>query len=531
MKKILIPFLCLILSSFNTLHNQKKDGKLIVLITIDGLRGDMLQKYKPAFKHGFKRMFAEGFDYQNTWVDHAITVSHAGHVTLATGNYPRTHGIVDAAFYEKKGDIVDFTEGFNDSTYSLAGSPAIKSISLKKVITPGLAEWVKRKDPSSKIFCVGTGNISSALYCFHKDEPVFWYNLDLGKYVTSTYYTNIIPGWITDFNDKQLPQYFSMSKEWKNIVPEEFLDLSNIDSASFERLGRKHVFPYVASERVQKENLYKGWITFTPFIDNATLALAKKGIESLAMGQRSSTDYLSIVLSQLDNTNHDFGPSSLESFNVLMQMDNALGDFYKYLDEKVGKGNYVVALSADHGFPEIPEQILQKGTWAKRIKENEIEDILREVKSVKENSKNMGKEQIAENIKTYLKKLDFVADAYTPKQLNSKTSRDNFLELYKKSYREDRVPRLPFFSLNTFTSEIGKAGVMVRLKENVIIDLDPVIHGSPYDYDRSVPLLFMGMGVKNGFSKVKTHTTDVAPSLAKLGNVPVYNKPDGKSLF
>src|SRR6195952_3127078 len=155
MKALKILCVGILFTSF-TAPLKKPHGKLIVLIAVDGLRGDLLEKYKAAFNHGFKRMFSEGMNYKNAWDDHAITVSHAGHVTLATGNYPRTSGIVDAAFYEKRGDSLRFTDAFADSNYSVAGSPEIKSICGKKVLTPGLAEWVKRNDPKCKVLCLGT---------------------------------------------------------------------------------------------------------------------------------------------------------------------------------------------------------------------------------------------------------------------------------------------------------------------------------------------------------------------------------------
>src|ERR1700712_3340562 len=257
MKALKILCVGILFTSF-TAPLKKPHGKLIVLIAVDGLGGKLLERYKPAFTSGFKRMFSEGMNYKNAWDDHAITVSHAGHVTLATGNYPRTSGIVDAAFYEKQGDSLRFTDAFADSNYTIAGSPERKSISEKKVLTPGLAEWVKKKSPSSKVLCVGTGEISSALYCFHPGEDVLWYNPDLGKYVTSTYFKKEVPAWVTDFNEKELPEFFKLSNEWKNIVPEKLMGLANKDDAYFERGGKsKQVFPYTPSERVKKENLFK----------------------------------------------------------------------------------------------------------------------------------------------------------------------------------------------------------------------------------------------------------------------------------
>lgn len=446
-----IIWLGLLLMSFINLQ-PAPHGKLIVLIAVDGLRGDLLAKYKPAFKHGFKRMFDEGFDYKYAWDNHAITVSHAGHVTLATGNYPRTHGIVDAAFYEKKGDSLAFTDAFADSAYSLPGISRTKSISTQKVLTPGLAEWVKKQNPSAKVLCVGTGEISPALYCFHTGEPVYWYNVEQGRYVTSTYFLNEDPAWVKQFNEQQLPGFIKMSKEWTNIVPQQFISLANKDDADFENGGEKHVFPYAPSERAKKANNYKSWFRFPPFCDNATLALAKAGIDAMKMGQTTGTDYLSIVLSQVDNTNHGFGPSSLETMNVLMQMDIALGDFYAYLDKKTGKGNYIVALSADHGFPEIPEQTLKKGKPAKRLTEKEIESTLNDVNQLIKTSPGLTQNQLQGKIKSYLLKQTFIADAYTSDQLQGMVaSKDKYLELYKKSYRPDRVPRLPFFLAEYFS--------------------------------------------------------------------------------
>ena len=516
--------------SFTTQQKTTKP-KLVVLIAIDGLRGDLLNKYRPAFTGGFKRLFDEGYQFTNAWVDHAVTVSHAGHETLATGNYPKDHGIVDAAFYEQSGDSLRFTDAFADSDYTLTGYPDIKSISCKKVLTPGLAEWIKQKDASAKVLCVGTGNISSALYCSHPNENVFWYSDDKGKYVSSTYFVKEYPAWVTKFNDEVLPQYFAKYQRWDNVIPPGFLHLANEDSAAFESYGEHHTFPYVASERVKKNNLMRQWIRNTPYCDDATLSFAKQGIASLAMGQTGTTDYLSIVLSQVDNTAHGFGPSSLEVFNTLFEMDRSLGDFFSYLDEKVGKGNYVVALSADHGFPEIPEQTAAKGGGGKRLGEDQIENILNTITAIEKDYARESRDVIADKIKTKLKTYDFIADVYTPAQLNdTKASGDPYLELTKKSYRKDRVPRLPFFSLKSFESPIGKAGVMVRLKQNTMIDLDAVIHGSPYDYDRFVPLFFLGGGVAKGSSGAAIKTVDVAPTLAKLAEVKIINKVDGKGV-
>ncbi len=531
MRRYLIVCAAILTCLSFTFIKKQQHPKLVVLIAIDGLRGDLVDKYKPAFTGGFKRLYDEGFVFTNAWDDHAITVSHAGHETLATGNYPKNHGIVDAAFYEQSGDTLRFTDAFADSNYTLTGYPDTKSISTKKVLTAGLAEWVKQKDASAKVLCVGTGNISSALYCAHPNDNVFWYSDDLGQYVSSTYFMQQYPAWVQQFNTEQVPQYLKKYTRWDNAIPQQFLRLCDEDSAAFENYGQKHVFPYIASQRA-KDSFMHYWIRNTPYCDDATIKFAQQGITSMQMGQTTTTDYVSIVLSQVDNTAHSFGPTSLEVFNVLYQLDRSLGDFFSYLDDKVGKGNYVVALSADHGFAAIPEQTAAKGQFAKRLVQDDIEKVLDTVRKTVRIHKGESRDAVAEGLKKLLLQYDFIADVYTPAQLNNpNNSGDEYLELYKKSHRPDRVPRLPYFSLDYFQSPIAKAGVMVRLKPGCMIDLDCVIHGSPYEYDRYVPLLFMGAGVTKGTSAQKVKTIDVAPTLAKLADIQAAKTVDGKALF
>src|SRR6185437_8262099 len=205
---------------------------------------------------------------------------------------------------------------------------------------------------------------------------------------------------------------------------------------------------------------------------------------------------------------------------------------YNYLDKKLGQGNYVVALSADHGFPEIPEQTLKRGKPAKRLSEKEIETVLDSVSQLSDKPLGLSTREMQSRIKSYLLRQPFIADVYSSYQLQDQsTNHDKYLELYRKSYRPDRVPRLPFFSLRSFQSSIAKVGLMVRLKPNTMIDLDTDIHGSPYDYDRYVPLIFLGNGVGHGWSAKKVNTIDIAPSLARLAHITPTTRTDGIPLF
>jgi len=287
-----------------------------------------------------------------------------------------------------------------------------------------------------------------------------------------------------------------------------------------------HVFDTELKDAIARDpNVVRTWFAWTPYLDAATLVLAREGIAEMRLGQRGTTDYLSIVLSQIDTISHYYGPLSLETMDALMVLDRELEYFLIYLDEVIGPKGYVLALSADHGFCEVPEHRQETGRPGRRIAAAEIESLFVRVDSV-----------IAEHpsdpdaVAGFVTHSPFVAEAYTPDVLAA-GSGDDFLRLYRNSWRRDRVPRLPLFSLETFETPVGRAGVMLRLTPGSLIDLDTTNHGSPYDYDRHVPLIFYGAGVASGVSDAAARTIDVAPTLAALARIPATAVPDGRVLF
>jgi len=519
------------------LHGHDSAGskpRLVVLLALDGLRADLLDRYDAAFTGGFRRLRLEGMRFTNAWVDHAVTVSHAGHVTLATGDWPSHHGIVDAGYYVPKGGTRILVDAVEDSTESILGVPGSRGYSPRQVLVPGIAEWTKRADRAARTLAVGTGNVSSLLHSFRPGD-VYWYRA--GTYATSTYYRSSYPAWVVRFNESVLPPLIAQSRHWNNSVPESFRSLARPDSAAYEADGVHVAFPHfferdmrdTTKAPIKRYEAY--WFSQTPFIDLATLRLAEEGVKANGLGRRGTTDYLSIVLSETDNMSHYYGPMSQEMFDVLFRLDKAIGAFMEFLDETVGKGEYVLALSSDHGFPEVPEYREQQGKPGGRIREEQIEQVLLAVNSV------VGKDsytssRAAHRVAGFVRTLPFVAQAYEPSELEGNAASDDpMLNLFRHSFRTDRIPRLPFFSLRTFTSSIAKAGVMLRLKEGTMINLDVVIHGSPYDYDRHVPMIFFGKGVIPGVRTDPVRTIDVAPTLAALAGIPIPVPVDGSAVL
>jgi hypothetical protein len=140
-------------------------------------------------------------------------------------------------------------------------------------------------------------------------------------------------------------------------------------------------------------------------------------------------------------------------------------------------------------------------------------------------------DETASQVAALVKRFDFVAAVMTPPELLAAIPHDPFLDLYRHSYRADRIPRFPLFYFSDGTSPVAQSGVAVRLARGAMIDLDRAVHGSPYEYDRHVPLVFMGMGVSAGASAVPARTVDVAPTLARLAGIPFPAGLDGRSLL
>jgi hypothetical protein len=507
---------------------------LAVLIAVDGLRPDLLDRYDAAFRGGFRRLRDTGRRFANAWVDHGITVSHAGHVTLATGLLPSHHGIVDAAFYVPEGTGRMLVDAVEDTTEAILGSPTLPGVSPRMVLRDGLAEWGPGADPEARILAVGSGNVSSLLYVFHSPANVFWYRG--GRYATSTYYSRAYPEWVNQFNDEVLPEYMDAARRWENRIPASFHALARPDAAAFEGDKVHTTFPHRFEEELgdaiarDPQAALATWFRWTPAVDEATLMLARSGIDAMGLGQRGATGCLFIVLSMVDSNSHYYGPLSMETFETLMRLDTALGAFFDFLDQVLGTDAYVVALSSDHGFPEVPEYRSAMGLPGQRIGDEQIEALLAEVRAELDGSPTQS-EAMAQRVVAMTERRDFVAEAFTSADLARARDPDNpFWQLYKNSFRQDRIPRLPLFSLHTLHSAIGEAGIMLRLEEGAMIDLDVVIHGSPYPYDRYVPMMFMGAGVDAGVSDMPVRTVDVAPTLARLAGIPLPTDLDGRAL-
>jgi len=515
---------------------------LAVLIAVDQLGSDVLERYGPYLPGGLGRLLREGARFENARVDHAVTVSHPGHVTLSTGLDPARHGIVDAAFYEGAAGERRFTDAVADSTerlLGLDGEAAADGASPRRILADGLWEWAAGS--ATRRVAIGTGRHSSLLYA-RTPGDVYWFDPRLPGYLTSTFYRNDLPSWVRAFNADSLPVFLA-DTAWTFSAPDSLRSLAQADSAAWESGGTHPTFPHRFHDEMPARyrsdpRAVVSWFSNTPMLDAATLGLARHAVRERSLGQRDATDLLVVVLSQIDNIGHWYGPWSLEQLDDLWRLDAELGAFFDFLDETVGAGRWVLALSADHSAPAAPEARRERGERAERVSGTQVEGAL---SAAEEAAAAAGADpgERAAAVAIAVERFPWVADAMTPDELLRDTAldaepgtapQDSFVRLYRHSYSATRVPRYPVFSFENGRSAVAREGVAVRLQPWAMLDLDVVVHGSPYLYDRRVPIIFYGTGVAAGCRETPATTKDVAPTLAALAGFGVPEGLDGHPL-
>lgn len=520
-------------SSVTAQTKNKTDAppKLIVLITIDQFRGDLIERYDKAFTGGFRRLLDRGFRYTRATVDHAPTNSYPGHVTIATGAFPKRHGIIDNSWVEIVEGSPAMTGGATDANEKIVGFPNMQGVSPDKLLVTGLADWVSAQDKNAIVASVSSNEYGSLLHSGKSRGHTYWFSPEAGQFVTSTYYQKNYPAWIEKFNRDAMPKFINQ-KTWNNTVSEKFQKLALPDATAFEFDNIHKTFPHNFEKEVSKEEAKSAgaladWFYFSPFMDEAALSLTETAVSELKLGQRNSTDYLSLTLGATDSIGHRFGPLSLEQFDNLMRLDRGLDKLFKFLDRKVGADKYIVAITGDHGASDIPEHQIEKGLKAFRVTEKDIDSLLEEI-----NKYAITVRDKPENVRVAIAKMaekrEFIADAITRDELAAKENTNEFLELYRNSFYPGRSPIYPVVS-QKFPSFVSY-GIRVRLAENAVTYFAPSNHGTPNFYDRHVALIFMGKGIKAGKSNGIARTVDVAPTLAAKGKIKIPVEIDGREL-
>lgn len=503
--------------------DQQASARLVIILAVDQLSGDLFERYADVYTGGFRRMIDEGFSFSNGAHDHASTSTAVGHAALSTAVYPARNGITGNSWREMREGTWTSVYAVEDPDSPIAGVPELPGRSPANLEATSLGDWMQAQNSASKVVAVSRKDRSAiTLAGKTADADVYWLVPSEARWVTSTYYRTAYSRWLDGWHRSELPKIFKDSV-WASAIPGELKHLSRGDTASYEGNGVNTYFPHTYAaevpDSVKGPTAYNSWVSGTPLVDQATISLAQEAVRALDLGQDDAPDFLGLAVSQTDIIGHGYGPFSREQMDNLLKLDRHLGEFFDFLDQYVGEGAWVLGMSADHGVLPQPEGLVEAGRPGKRTTRTEITDL---VTTARRAAQDADPEGAPDAVAKAALETEWIAGAYTYDQLENGAPADSFQVFFKNSHRKDRI-----------TGFFGDFEVQVRSDPYVLTTTTAVgtSHGSVYWYDRHVPMVFLGAGVHPGSSDQKAATVDMAATLAHLAGIEAPADLDGRPLF
>ena len=530
--------------------------KLILQITVDQLRSDLPQRYMSKMGDGgFKYLYNQGVVYADAHHAHSNTETIVGHTTLATGAYPSRHGLIGNVWYDRT--TGQMTYNIEDPRYSLLSKGADVDKSTEIDPTQKVAKSDGRSpaailvstfsdelsihtDKKAKVFGVSVKDRGAVSMAGHAGKA-FWFSKANGEFVTSDFYYDTYPKWVDAFNASK-PALDYANKDWELMYkPSEYM-FGDKDDQQWETVlgGFGRVFPHAYGSAESK--YFTTFLTLSPAGDEITLDFAKKLIEHEEIGQDAVTDYLSVSFSSTDYVGHVFGPSSLEAEDNLLRLDKTLAELFAFVDEKVGLKNTLIVLSADHGGPEAPPQVNEYGIEANYI-DPETWDKTAGIEKLKKEF-GIGKELIQAFNPPYIylnkqvikeKSLDLarVEEAVANEIMKFKGVNN---AVSSTALMQGRVSNTEDIRLILNSHNVKRSGdIFIVFEPNWFInDFDGLTvactHGSLWNYDTFVPVIFAGANIKPKKVYRKIETVDVARTLSAYVNIKPPSGANGNIL-
>ena len=518
-------FLILIFYVANS-FSQKKAPKLVVGIVVDQMRTDYIYRYWNRFgEGGFKRLVSEGFFCKNAHYNYVPTYTGPGHSSIYTGAAPNVHGIIANDWYVREAGKQTYC--CDDKNVKPVGTTNTHCMmSPKNQLTTTLGDELKLfSNGKSKVYGIALKDRSSILPVGHAANAAFWYDFDKGNFISSDWYVKELPAWLNAYNSKGMVKKY-LEQGWNTLYPIETYSASLADDNKYELAPNgkpKPVFPYDYKTQLAKNDF--NILRSTPWGNTITKEIALECLKSEALGKDDVSDMLCISFSCTDIIAHAYGIRAVEVEDVYLRLDKDIEELLKTLDNVVGKENYVLFLTADHGAADVATYLKDLKIPAGYLKEKSIE---KEIKSfctkmygdslvanisnqqIFLNSSKLGalklsSDDVEKALANKLVQMEGIAEAYPSFVLKFESYKsDSYKSLIANGYNHKRSGNVAFSYLPGWL-DIQETGTT---------------HGAAYGYDTHVPLIFFGAGIKNGESVKPYSITEIAPTISILLNNP-----------
>jgi hypothetical protein len=484
---------------------------LVVVIVVDQLRPDYLPRYAHQFSGGFRRLLDRAALFDHGRQDHAVTETAPGHSTILSGRDPAHTGIVSNA------------RGVADSAASVLGASGGSGASPRNFRGSTLYDWMRAADPDARVLSVSAKDRGAILLVGRARAPVYWW-VD-GRFTTSRYYADSLPGWVQAFNARRSAERFA-GRAWTLLLPSTAY--AEPDSAWYENGGRDFVFPHrFPSDPVEAARAVRQ----SPWVDSLTLAFALEGARALGLGARGRPDLLTISLSATDAVGHAFGPDSRELHDHLLRLDRWLSWFMDALARTLPAERTLLVLTADHGVQSFPERSPGLGRVS-------LDDLAASAEAALSRGRERGRPML--DFDSGLLSADTAALRARGVRLDSLSAAlaDQAARRpgVRRVYTPASLPRSPDDEAALWRRTIPSGHgwlICVSLRPGFVWSPPNQLiaeHGSTAPADIEVPIAFAGRGIRPAVIHRPVRTLDIAPTLAALLGLRPLEPLDGVPL-
>lgn len=516
--------------------NEFERPKLVVGIVVDQMRYDYISRFWNGYSEGgFKRLVKEGFNFKNNHYNYAPTSTGPGHASVYTGTTPASHGIIGNDWYDKEIGASVYCAA--DNTYASVGTAsAAGQMSPKQLLTTTISDQLKLHTQSrSKVIAIALKDRGAVLPGGHTADAAYWFHgKEEGSWISSTFYMETLPSWVTQFNSKVPQQY---KKPWDLLKSEKAYIQSGSDKNNYEGAYRGEtaaVFPHDLVSLWEANGAYD-ILKATAYGNSLTADFALAALKGENLGKGVDTDFLAISFSSTDYVGHQFGVNSREIEDTYYRLDLDLERLLKALDAQVGPGNYSLFLTADHAAVQVPSYLkdlkIPSGYFDSKVFKEKLNAYVAD---------QFGSEDLIENISNYQVFLNRGLVAQL--DIDLKGMQEDLAQFILQDSAVERTytahqmwggeytKGIPYFLQNGYNPK-RSGDVLFVLKPAVIsYSRTGSTHGSPQIYDTHTPLLFYGKGFKRGASYERSEIPDIAPTLAAMLGIAFPNGTTGKPL-
>ena len=521
--------------------------KLIVGITIDQMRADYLYRFSDHFcDGGFARVIDGGFSCNDHHFGYAPTFTGPGHASIFTGTTPAIHGIVANDWYDR--DLLTTVYCASDAAATGVGVEGIDlesglygnagMMSPVRMISNTIGDELKLATGlNAKVIGVSLKDRGAILPAGHSADGAFWfYGKEKGHFISSTYYVEELPQWAIDFNFSGAADNL-IDLGWDMLLPSEEYSTCTPDNNPFEGAFKGElspVFPYDLGKLKEANggfNILKG----TPGGNTILIDFALAAIDGEDLGGDEYCDLLAVSFSATDYVGHRCGPHAIETMDMYLRLDLELERFFNALDDKVGKGNWTVFITSDHGAATVPSYGESTGApsgyWTSGNMRDKIDNSLDERFGKRNWISNVSNNQIFINEKSC---IDADVSLMEVAKIVSRLALEE--DAILMSITEDELASRA--AVDPIAARLFD-GHQPGISGDVVFVLKPgwlsygrtgTTHGSPFVYDTHVPCLFYGAGVNNGSTYKTTLIRDIAPTISAILKIPYPNGTTGSPI-